>query len=104
MGGTCKTGMKPSELVASHRDVIRRVVRGHHAVNARIFGSAARGADTRTSDLDLLVDPTDETTLLDLGAIRAELRGLLGIEVDVLTPQALPPEIRSRVLQEAVPV
>jgi predicted nucleotidyltransferase len=49
-----------------------------------------RGDDTESSDLDLLIDPTPETTLMDIGAIRFELSELLGIPVDVATPKALP--------------
>ena len=56
------------------------------------------------SDLDLLVDPTPETTLFDLGAIRAELRDVLGVPVDVLTPRALPDRVRAEVLSQAQPV
>lgn len=41
-----------------------------------MFGSAARGDDTSESDLDLLIDPTAETTLLDVGAIRTSSRAL----------------------------
>lgn len=66
-----------------------------------MFGSVLRGEDTETSDLDILVDPTPETTLLDIGAIRHELHRLLGVPVDVLTPNALPERFRARVLAEA---
>jgi uncharacterized protein len=51
--------------------------------------------------LDILVDPTADTTLFDLGAIRYKLRNLLGIEVDVLTPEALPEKFRQIVISEA---
>lgn len=68
----------------------------------RVFGSALRGDDRPDSDLDLLVEPTDQTTLLDIGAIRHELKNLLGLEVDVLTPNG-PPSFREQVLREAVP-
>ena len=96
--------MKPSLALASHRDAIRQVVEAHHARNARVFGSVVRGEDTDGSDLDLLVDPTPETTLFDIGAIRHELLQLLGVPVDVLTPKALPDKVRSAVLAEAVPI
>ena len=49
----------------------------------------------------LLVDPTPETTLLDIGAIRHDLSKLLGVSVDVLTPNALPDKFRATVLAEA---
>lgn len=96
--------MKPSEALALHRAAIRRVVEFHRARNARVFGSVVRGQDADGSDLDLLIDPTPDTTLMDVAAIQVELQGLLGVSVDVLTPRALPDAFRSRVLSEAVPV
>ncbi|MFM2330332.1 MAG: hypothetical protein RLZZ494_2435, partial [Pseudomonadota bacterium] len=56
------------------------------------------------SDLDVLIDPTPDTTLLDIGAIRHELVQLLGVPVDVLTPNALPEHFRAAVLAQAQPV
>ena len=96
--------MKPSEALQRHRETIRRVIESHRARNARVFGSVLSGKDTEESDLDLLIDPTPETTLFDIGAIRAELRRLLGIPVDVLTPNALPENVRAAVLAQARPV
>lgn len=96
--------MRPSLALQSHREAIRRIVRQYHARNARVFGSVLRGEDTDDSDLDLLVEPTPETTLMDIGAMRYELRKLLGVPVDVLTPKALPDRYREQVLLEAIPV
>jgi len=96
--------MKPSQALASHRADIRRVVASHRACNARVFGSVIHGEDTEGSDLDILIDPTPETTLMDVAAIQVELERLLGISVDVLTPRALPEKFRSVVLAEAVSI
>jgi uncharacterized protein len=96
--------MKPSEALNLHRKAIRSIVMSHHAKNPRVFGSVLHGRDTDKSDLDILVDPTPQTTLFDIGAIRHELLQLLGVSVDVLTPKALPEKIRTIVLAEAVPV
>ena len=96
--------MKPSVALAAHREEIRRVVESHRARNARVFGSVLRGEDTEDSDLDILIDPTPDTTLFDIGAIRHELLQLLGVPVDVLTPKALPDKFRETVLAEARPV
>jgi predicted nucleotidyltransferase len=96
--------MKPSEALASNRIAIRRVVESHRARNVRVFGSVLRGTDTESSDLDILIDPTSETTLMDVAAIQVELQRLLGVSVDVLTPGALPDAFRSLVLSEAKPV
>ncbi|PKO86027.1 MAG: nucleotidyltransferase [Betaproteobacteria bacterium HGW-Betaproteobacteria-12] len=96
--------MKPSLALASHREDIRRIVEGHRACNARVFGSVMHGDDTESSDLDILIDPTPETTLLDIGAIRHELLQLLGVPVDVVTPRALPEKFRAIAVAEAVPI
>lgn len=70
----------------------------------RVFGSVLHGNDTEDSDLDLLVDPTQETTLMDIAKIQVELKKLLNITVDVLTPKALPDKFRAQVLKEAQPL
>lgn len=96
--------IRPSEALAAHRADIRRIVAAHRGRNPRVFGSALRLTDTSASDLDLLVDPTPETTLLDIGAMRQALRQQLGVAVDVLTPDALPATFRNEVLARAQPV
>jgi len=96
--------MKPSQALAENRAAIRHVVQSHRACNARVFGSALHGLDSDDSDLDILIDPTAETTLLDIGAIRHELAQLLGVPVDVLTPNALPDNFRAEVLAQARPI
>lgn len=93
--------MRPSSAYPPHRDAIRQIVECHRAKNPRIFGSVLHGLDTDESDLDILIDTTEETSLFDVGAIRSELTELLGVEVDVLTPGALPDRWRRQVLQEA---
>jgi predicted nucleotidyltransferase len=93
--------MKPSQALESNRVAIRAIIERHRARNARVFGSVLRGEDHEDSDLDILIDPTSETTMFDIGAIRHELLQLLGVPVDVLTPNALPDRIRAQVLAEA---
>lgn len=96
--------VKPLILLRSKGAAIQRVVEAHQALNPRVFGSIALGTDTLESDIDLLVDPTSVTTLMDIGAIRLELRQLLGVPVDVLTPNALPEIFKDRVLADALPL
>ena len=93
--------MKPSEALRRNREQVRRIVAAHHARNARVFGSVLRGDDEEGSDLDILIDPTPETTLMDIGAIRHELSTLLKVDVDVLTPRGLPEKFRAQVLADA---
>lgn len=96
--------MKASEALDSHRDAVRAIVARYGLARARVFGSVARNDDRVDSDLDLLVEPTDQTSLLDLGGVQAVISELLGVRVQVLTPASLPEQWRGRVLKKARPL
>jgi uncharacterized protein len=76
----------------------------HGIGNVRVFGSRARGDATSESDLDLLVEFSDETSLLDVIAFEQELQDLLGIRVETASDRTLHPIIKDRVLAEATPL
>jgi predicted nucleotidyltransferase len=96
--------MRPSVALDLKRDDVREAVCRFRTANPRVFGSVPHGTDTDGSDLDLLVDALPGATLLDLGDLEEELKSLLGVEVDLLTPGDLPTKFRARVLAEAQPV
>jgi predicted nucleotidyltransferase len=96
--------VRPSIALDAHRAEVRRIIEANRASNARVFGSVLRGEDTEESDLDLLVEPHAGMTLLNIGTIRYKLSELLGVHVDVLTPNALPEKFRAIVIAEAQPV
>ena len=58
--------MKPSEALAAHRDELRQLVSRYAVARPRVYGSVLTGKDDEESDLDLLVDATDKTTLFTL--------------------------------------
>ena len=94
--------MKPSLILQQHRDEIRRIIAAHDALNPRVFGSVARGEDTESSDLDVLVDPVEgKTSLVTLVRLRRALESTLGVRTDVLTPMSINARYRDRVLMEA---
>ncbi|KQZ54466.1 hypothetical protein ASD54_03745 [Rhizobium sp. Root149] len=94
--------MRPSEVLEKNREAIRALVAYHRLANPRIFGSVARGEDRDDSDLDILVDTLEDTTLFDLGGLQHELENLLQMRVDLATSKGLRPRVRDRVLAEAV--
>lgn len=92
------------ELIRPRREVIRRIAEKHGAFNVRVFGSVARGDAGPESDVDLLIDAGPVTSAWFPGGLVADLEALLGRRVDVVTERGLMPELRDRVLREAVPV
>jgi predicted nucleotidyltransferase len=93
--------MRPSVALQNHRDAIRTIALSHRVTNVRVFGSVVHGDDTEGSDLDILVEPTAETTMMDIAKIQLELARLLPVAVDVLTPKGLPAKFRDQVIAEA---
>lgn len=49
---------------------------------------------TLTKVIWIFIDPTNATTLIDIGVIRGKLKDLLGVTFDVLTPNAKAFEIQ----------
>ena len=67
-----------------------------------VFGSYATGTQTRSSDVDFLVDFKKEADLLDQSGLKIDLQGILGKKVDVVTPGSLSKYLRAKILKEAV--
>ena len=88
------------ELLRVRRSEILRIAGRHGASNVRIHGSVARGAARPESDVDMLVDMEDGSSLLDLAALHLELEDLLGFPVEIATD--VKPRLRERVHAEAV--
>lgn len=89
------------QIVAAHLGELRDLLNGHGITNARLFGSVARGDDHESSDVDLLVDVPEGTSLFDLVRIQRELEALLG-QVDLGTE--VKPQLRERIEAEAIPL
>lgn len=91
-------------LTRHQRESVRRLAEAHGGSNVRVFGSRARREAAPSSDIDLLVDMSPGSSLLDLIAIKHDVEGELGFEVDVVTESSLSRHLREQVLHEAVPV
>lgn len=96
--------MRPSEALAAHRDELKRLVTRYKVTRPRVYGSVLTGKDDEESDLDLLVDATDGTTLFTLIELEQEAQQLLGVRVSVLTQGFLSSKFRDRVLEQARPL
>lgn len=90
-------------VLETHRDAIIDIVRRHRGSHVSLFGSMARGDDTESSDVDLLVEFEPGSSLFDLADIQQSVESLLGISVDVVSVGGLKPR-DSHILNEAVPL
>ena len=68
----------------------------------RVFGSVARGEDTESSDVDILVDLADGVGVVGLVGLERELSEILKRPVDVVPAAGLKPAVAERVANEAI--
>ena len=87
-----------------HRRAVIDAAARRGAGNVRVFGSIARGEDTPSSDVDLLVDLDEGVGLVALIALEQDLAALLGADVDLVPASSLKPALRDEVLAQAIPL
>jgi predicted nucleotidyltransferase len=86
------------------RAAILAVTRKHGAYNIRVFGSFVRNEQTKKSDVDLLVELPERSTLIDQARLMGDLERTLKRKVDVLTYNGINRHLRERILSEAKPL
>lgn len=98
--------MKRRQTLSGIKKIIRenkRHLSKKYKVNEiGLFGSRVRENESRSSDLDILVDFRDVISLFDFVALERELSQLTGHKVDLVMKSSLKPVIGSCILREVV--
>ena len=84
----------------SKQDKIINICRKNDVSMVGIFGSTARGEDTASSDIDLLIKLSKPKSLLSLVKLERNLSEAIGQKVDLLTEGAISPYLKERILKE----
>ena len=71
-----------------------------HVARIGVFGSIARGEATPQSDIDVLVEMTDEGDLFDLVSVKTLLERTFDQSVDVVPVGGLKQDVRDVILRE----
>ena len=88
--------------IRARREEVLSLAAKHGAHNVRVFGSVARGDNTPSSDIDLLVNMEPDRSLFDRIELMHDLEDMLHVKVDVVNEKALPSIIRDEVLHQGV--
>jgi predicted nucleotidyltransferase len=89
-------------------EVIRRLAEHRNELDRfgvsslALFGSVARNEATATSDIDILVDFNRTGGLFEFVRLKNFLEEILGHPVDLVTRDALKPQLRQKIIQESV--
>ena len=85
-------------------DKIISIAKEYPVVQVFVFGSRARGDYTDNSDLDLLIQFDSSFTSSQYFDLWDEIESVLGLSVDILSPDALrqlPNSVASKITNEA---
>ncbi len=81
-------------ITNDQQKVIKEILAPFEPLEIGIFGSYARGENSDSSDLDILVQFGKRLNLFDLIDLEVKLSEALGIKVDLVTRNALSPFIK----------
>ena len=85
-------------ILELHKEVIKNK---YHIKQIAIFGSVARNEETDLSDVDILVE-FEKPIGLDFVLLCDELEEMLGVKVDVVTPNAIKPKMMEYIKHDLV--
>lgn len=90
------------QILLDRRDLIRRIASLSNIDSVAVFGSVARGTESESSDIDLLVTPSDTASLFDLAQFEIDMSALTGRKVDMVSRRTLNPQRDKGILSEAI--
>lgn len=92
--------MSAIEILKKHEDVIKQK---YGVKKIGVFGSFARGEEKEGSDIDFLVEFKEGSKTFDNYIdLKYFLQDLFGRNVDLVTVQALKPQLKDDILQEVI--
>ena len=89
-----------ASLLAILRSTSNVLASEYKVARIGVFGSRARGDNRPRSDIDILVQFKEPVGLFLFSGLKLFLESILGLEVDLATPNALRDEFRDVVLRE----
>ena len=93
---------KKEEIIKKIRSKIIRILKKNKIKKAGIFGSYARGEQKKNSDVDILVEPPKNISLLDISGLKIELEDKLNKKVDIVSYNYIHPKLKEKILKSEV--
>lgn len=81
-------------------DNIINILQGYKVKKAALFGSYARGDNNEKSDIDILIEPANGTTLFDMAGMQIDLQDSLKKSIDLITYGSINPMLKDKILKD----
>jgi predicted nucleotidyltransferase len=82
------------------KNIIINTILPFNPVQIGIFGSAARGENTESSDIDILYQLENTVGLLNLVRIKDSLEEKLNKKVDLISEKGVHPKLKSYIMND----
>ena len=93
---------KNTKEINRMKKIIVKILKKQVIKRAGIFGSYVTGKQTKNSDIDVLIEPTKEMSLLDVVGIELELKSKLKKDIDLITYGGLHHLLKEKILNEEI--
>lgn len=92
--------MKEKATKDKIKEIVVPILKRHNVKRASLFGSIVRDDYTEGSDIDILVELQEDTSLLDFIDIKLEIEDATNKKVDLVEYDMIKPALRKYILSE----
>jgi len=92
--------MKEKATKDKIKEIVVPILKKHNVKRASLFGSIVRDDYTEGSDIDILVELQEDTSLLDFIDIKLEIEDATNKKVDLVEYDMIKPALREYILSE----
>jgi predicted nucleotidyltransferase len=92
--------MKEKATKDKIKEIVVPILKRHNVKRASLFGSIVRDDYTEGSDIDILVELQEDTSLLDFIGIKLEIEDATNKKVDLVEYDMIKPALREYILSE----
>ncbi len=94
--------MEKKNEIEKIKKKILPILKEHKVTKAGVFGSYARGEDKKKSDIDILVEVSDDVSLLGFIRLKLILEKALNRKIDLIEYSLIRKELKERILNEEI--
>ncbi|MFA7658602.1 MAG: nucleotidyltransferase family protein [Candidatus Gastranaerophilaceae bacterium] len=91
-----------NKIISKLKKLKPELEKNYQITELGVFGSFVRGEQTSQSDIDILIDYKDGTSILTLGGLQYMLSELFNTKVDIVMKRTLKKQIGKQILSEVV--
>lgn len=95
---------KAKKDIEKIKSKIRKILEKYRIKKAGLFGSYAKGQQNKNSDIDILLQPSKNMSLLDLSELKIELEQIFGKKVDLVSYKYIHPYLKNQILKSEVKI